>query len=116
MATIDSKTDLVKIAVNFSGGSMVINGDYAYMPASGGRVKVFNVKTEQLEKDNFITDSTKITTTYAVAVDELTGEVFVADAKNYTTGGEVICFDKNGKRKYSIPVGINPNNVVFVNK
>lgn len=116
MATIDSKTDVVRTAVNFSGGSMVINGDYAYMPASGGKVKVFNVKTEQLEKDNFITDGTKIMSTYGVAVDALTEEVFVTDAKGYTTGGEVFCFDKEGKKKYSINVGINPNNVVFVNK
>jgi YVTN family beta-propeller protein len=116
MATIDSKTDVVKTQVNFSAGSMVINGDYAYIPASGGKVKVFNVKTETMEKENFITDDTKITTTYGVAVDEISGEVFVTDAKNYTTGGEVFCFDKDGKKKYSINVGINPNNVVFVNK
>lgn len=116
MATIDSRTDLVKTAVDFSGGSMVINGDYAYIPSSGGKVKVFNVKTEQLDKDNFISDGTKVTTTYGVAVDELSGEVFVTDAKNYTTGGEVFCFDKDGKKKYTISVGINPNKVVFINK
>jgi YVTN family beta-propeller protein len=116
MATIDSKTDAVKTQVNFSGGSMVINGDYAYIPASGGKLKVFNVKTETIEKENFIVDGTKITTTYGVAVDELTGEVFVMDARNYSTGGEVFCFDKEGKKKYSINVGINPNNVVFINK
>lgn len=116
MATIDSKTDQVKTALNFSGGSMVISGDYGYIPASGGKLKVFNVKTEQLEKENFITDNTKITIPYGVAVDELTGEVFVTDAKNYTTSGEVFCFDKDGKKKYSITVGINPNNVVFINK
>ncbi len=116
MATIDSKTDEVKTQVNFSGGSMVINGDYAYIPASGGKLKVFNVKTEAIEKENFIADGTKVTTAYGVAVDDLTGEVFVTDAKNYTTGGEVFCFDKEGKKKYSINVGINPNNVVFINK
>lgn len=116
MATIDSKTDQVKTAVDFSGGSMVISGDYAYITASGGKLKVFNVKTEQLEKENFITDETKITSPYGVAVDELTGEVFVTDAKNYTTSGEVFCFDKDGKKKYSLTVGISPNNVVFINK
>jgi YVTN family beta-propeller protein len=116
MATIDSKTDEVKTQVAFSGGSMVISGDLAYIPASGGKIKVFNVKTEKIDTENFISDGTKITTTYGVAVDELTGEVFVTDAKDYTTGGEVFCFDKTGKKKYSINVGINPNNVVFINK
>lgn len=116
MATIDSKTDVVKTQVPFNGGSMVINGDLAYIPASSGKLKVFNVKTETVETENFISDDTEITTTYGVAVDELTGEVFVTDAKYYTTGGEVFCFDKTGKKKYSINVGINPNNVVFINK
>jgi len=116
MATIDSKTNLVKTQVDFIGGSMVINGDYGYIPAAGGKVKVFNVKTEKIEKENFITDDTKITTAYGIAVDELTGEVFVTDAKNYITNGEVFCFDKEGKKKYSIQAGLLPNNVVFVNK
>jgi len=116
MATIDSKTDLVKAQVDFSGGFMVISGDYGYLTAAGGKLKVFNVKTETLEKDNFITDGTKLTSPYGVAVDDLTGEVFVTDAKYYTTSGEVFCFDKEGRKKYSINVGINPNNVVFVNK
>jgi len=116
MATIDSKTDEVKAELAFSGGSMVISGDLAYIPASGGKLKVFNVKTEKIEKEDFITDGTKITTLYGVAVDDLTGEVFITDAKNYKTGGEVFCFDETGKKKYSINVGINPNNVVFVNK
>ena len=116
MATIDSKTDIVKSQVDFSGGFMVINGDYGYLPAAGGKLKVFNVKTETLEKENFITDDTKLTSPYGVAVDELSGEVFVTDAKYYTSSGEVFCFDKEGRKKYSINVGINPNNVVFVNK
>lgn len=116
LSTIDSKTDVVKTAVAFSGGNMVINGDRAYISASGGKVKVFNVKTEKLETENFISDGTKVTTMYGLAVDNLTGEVFVADAKNYTTSGEVFCFDKDGKKKYSITVGINPNNIVFINK
>lgn len=115
LATIDSKTDVVRTSVDFSGSSFVINGDHAYVTASG-KIKVFNVKTEQVEKDNFITDDTKITVTYGVSFDELTGEVFVTDAKNYSTSGEVFCFDKDGKRRYSINVGINPCNVVFINK
>ncbi|WP_432710556.1 DUF5074 domain-containing protein [Pedobacter sp.] len=116
LATIDSKTDEVKTQVEFTGGTMVISGDLAYIPASGGKLKVFNVKTEKIETENFISDGTKITTTYGVAIDDLTGEVFVTDAKNYTTGGEVFCFDDTGKKKYSINVGINPNKVVFINK
>ncbi len=116
LATIDSKTDVVKTQVNFSGGSMVIHDDFAYITASGGKLKVFNVKTEKMEKENFITDDTKIMLMYGVTVDELTGEVFIMDAKDYFSSGEVFCFDKDGKKKYSIKTGLLPNNVAFINK
>ncbi len=116
MAIIDSNKDEVKSQEDFSGGSMVINGDMAYITASGGKVKVYNVKTETLEKENFIADGTAVTTLYGLAVDALSGEVFVTDAKNYVTRGEVTCFDAEGNKKYSIQTGINPNKVVFVNK
>lgn len=116
LSIIDSQTDVVRSTEPFSGGSMVIHEDIAYITASGGKLKTYNVKTEQLEKDNFIADGTVVKTMYGVSVDELSGEVFITDAKNYVTQGEVICFDKDGNKKYVIQTGINPNKVVFVNK
>ncbi len=115
MAIIDSKTDLVKKQNDFDGGSMIIKDDFAYI-STYDHVKVYNVKTETIEKEDFITDGTTITSPYGVAVDNLTGEVFITDAKNYISNGEVFCFDKDGHKKYSIATGINPNNVVFINK
>lgn len=123
MTIIDSKTDQIKAQANFSAGSVAVSGDYAYFTASGGIVKVFDTKMDplvngvfQMEKSNFITDGTKITTAYGINIDELSGEVFISDAKSYTVNGEIFCFDKEGKKKYSLTVGINPNNVVFINK
>ena len=115
MAIIDSQTDIIKSQTESSISSMIINGDQAYIK-SGSTVKIYNVKTETIEKDNFIADGTTITKIYGIAVDNLTGEVFITDAKNYISNGEVFCFGKDGKWKYSIATGINPNNVVFVNK
>lgn len=123
MAIIDSKTDAIKAQAEFRAGAVAVNGDYAYMTASGGVVKVMNLKTDPMkdglfvpEKENFITDGTKPTTSYGIAVDEISGEVFVTDAKDYRSNGEVICFDKDGKKKYSIIPGLLPNNVIFINK
>lgn len=123
MTIINSSTDAIKASAEFKAGAVAVNGDLAYITASGGVVKTFNLKNDllvngvfTLEKDNFITDQTKITTAYGIAVDEISGEVFVTDAKNYSTNGEVFCFDKDGKKKYSLTTGINPNNVVFINK
>lgn len=116
MTIIDSKTDLVtKKFDNLSAGDIAINGDYAYLTDYSG-VQLFNVKTEAIEKASFITDGTKITSPYSVTVDAITGEVFITDAKDYSTNGEVFCFDKNGTKKYSLTTGINPGGVAFINK
>jgi YVTN family beta-propeller protein len=116
LAVIDSKTDVLKSQELFEGASITIQGDLAYIPVFGKDIKVYNIKTRQVERDNFITDGTVIKTAYGVAVDPITEDVFVTDAKNYVTKGDVTCFDKNGVKKYSIPAGINPNSVVFINK
>jgi YVTN family beta-propeller protein len=120
LTIIDSKTDAVKQTfANFSVGSMAINGDLAYISqytAANMVVKVFNIKTETIVKDNFIADGTVITTPYGIDVDDLTGEVFITDAKDYFNTGEVFCFDDKGNKKYSLKVGINPNKTIFINK
>lgn len=128
LTIIDSKTDAIKTTfTNFNGGKMAIAGDLAFFttegspktkdtPAITGNLKVFNVKTETVEKEKFISDDTFVTSPYGVNVDNLTGEVFVTDAKNYASRGEVFCFDKEGKKKYALTTGISPNGVIFINK
>lgn len=116
LAIIDSKTDAIKSSTDFSGGDFVIKGDTAYVPNYSGNVKLYNVKTETLISDNFISDGTPIMSIGGVTVDDLTGEVFVSDVKDYSSNGTVTCFNKAGVKQYSIPVGINPNKVVFINK
>lgn len=116
LAIIDSKTDKVKSSTDFSGGDFVIKGDTAYIPDYSGNIKLYNVKTETYLEKAFISDGTTITSIGGVTVDDLTGEVFVSDVKNYISNGTVTCFNKEGVKQYSIPVGINPNKVVFINK
>ncbi|TAH00072.1 MAG: YncE family protein [Sphingobacteriales bacterium] len=116
LTIIDSKTDLVKTTFdNFNGSNMTITGDLAFFTVTGG-AKIFNVQTETVVKEQFVTDGTVITSPYGVDVDNLTGEVFITDAKNYTSRGEVFCFDKDGKKKYVLTTGISPNGVIFINK
>lgn len=125
MAIIDSKTDAVtKTFANFTASAMAINGDLAYIAGSDydaaynsvSFVKVFNVKTETVTSEKFITDKTEIQTPYGINVNTVSGDVFVTDAKDYTTNGTVFCFGSNGVKKYTLNTGINPNTVVFINK
>ena len=126
LTIIDSKTDLVtKTIANFDAQTMAISGDYAYIAGASynavtkesvAYVKLFNVKTETVDKANFITDGTKIETPYGVTVDSVSGEVFVTDAKNYSTNGQVFCFGANGVKKYVLNTGLLPSKIVFINK
>jgi YVTN family beta-propeller protein len=117
---IDNTTDAVKTQSPTLGSahanSIVVDGDFAYFLMSDKKVLVYNVKTQTVAKASFITDGTVITTPYSIAYDSTTGEVFVTDAKDYASNGELFAFDKDGKKEYSITTGINPGTIVLVNK
>jgi YVTN family beta-propeller protein len=114
LAVIDANTDAVKSQTNFDGSGMVVQGTTAYFITSTNTIKVFDLKTMTATTSNFISDGTAVTTPYALAVDGSTGEVFVCDARDYTSAGAVYAFDKNGKKEYSISTGINPGKIAFL--
>ena len=114
LAVIDDNADVVKSQTDFDGSNMVVQGDNAYFITSTNAIKVYNVKTSTVTTASFITDGTKITTPYSLAVDASTGEVFVTDAKDYTSAGAVYVFDKTGKKEYSITAGINPGKIALL--
>jgi DNA-binding beta-propeller fold protein YncE len=92
---------------------MIISGDNLYFVTSANKIVVYNVKSQSVTNQSFVTDGTAITTPYALAMDSSTGELFVADAKDYTSNGAVYVFDKTGKKEYSITVGINPGKIAL---
>lgn len=80
-----------------------------------GTAKVYNTVTNTLIRAEFITDASIVTTPYGLNIDEENGDVYITDAKDYSSAGSVTCFDKDGKKKFSFSVapGINPNKVIF---
>lgn len=119
LTIINNVTDAPQAVPTLAGAygtAIVTNGEFAYFLSADNKVLVYNVKTQTIMKENFITDGTVITTPYNLTYDPLTGEVFVTDAKNFSTNGELFAFDKTGKKEYSITTGINPAGIVFVNK
>jgi len=119
LTIIDDKTDAVKSQPTVSVGynvPMAAQGDFVYFATADNKIAVYNTKTQALVRANFINDGTVVTTPYAIAADPLTGEVFVADAKDYSSNGTLYAFDKTGKLEYSIATGIDPGRITFVNK
>jgi YVTN family beta-propeller protein len=108
----------INLGPNFQYSHLRIFGDiaYAYNNYGGaGTAKVFNTATNTIVRNEFITDGTVITTPYGINVDDLTGDVYIADAKNYVSAGSVTCFTSAGVKKFSFSVapGVNPNKIVF---
>ncbi|MDB4924944.1 YncE family protein [Mucilaginibacter sp.] len=119
MTVIDDKTDLVKSKPTVNLGYNVpifVLGDFVYYPSADNKIAVYNAKTQTAASVNFITDGTVINTPYAISGDPLTGEIFVTDAKDYSSNGTLTAFDKTGKKEYSIVVGISPGKIALVNK
>ncbi|MEO6524287.1 MAG: DUF5074 domain-containing protein [Mucilaginibacter sp.] len=123
LSIINSATDVVTKKTDFGPGPFTIVGDNAYYlstsyatGAAVTQVLIYNVKTQTNGSTNFITDGTTFTAAYALAVDDLTGEVFITDAKNYSSNGTLFAFDKTGKKEYTIATGVVPGTIVFVNK
>ena len=77
---------------------------------------IIDVKTKEVVSQNFITDGTEkdITIPYGIAIHPETGDIFVTDAKNYVSSGTLYCFDKSGKKKWSVRTGDIPAHIVFL--
>ena len=121
ISVINSSTNLLKATLDtarYKYSHVRISGNIAYFYnnyGSGGTARVYNTDTNADIRAEFITDGTAITTTYGINVDEQNGDVYITDAKDYTSSGAVTCFDKAGKKKFSFATtpGVNPNKVLF---
>lgn len=79
---------------------------------------VVDVNTGEVITDNFISDGTdkNIAIPYGIAVHPETGDIFLTDARNYVSSGVLYCFDKNGKKKWSVRTGDIPACLAFLMK
>ena len=74
---------------------------------------MMDVLTEQIVKEQFITDGTSLTAPYGIAVNPANGDVYLTDAYQDTTTGDVYCFGADGHKKFSFEAGICPSCIDF---
>lgn len=87
---------------------------YDYSSMSSAWIKVLNLETDEVIKDQFISDGTQLKTPYGIKVNPLNGDVYITDAGTFTTNGDVYCFDNQGRKKFSFEAGLNPQAMVFL--
>jgi len=124
---IDTEKDVVKKTFNLAASNIAILNDVAYLYSvewnyTSGSNKIsyakINVKDETILTTKFITDGTdqSISIPYGIAINPTNEDVYVTDAKDYVSPGTLYCFDKTGKKKFSVTTGDIPAHIVFLNK
>ena len=77
---------------------------------------IINVRTHELITDHFINDGTEknIKIPYGIQVNPYNGDIYVTDAKNYVSSGQLHCYSREGKKKWSVRTGDIPAHMCFV--
>ena len=124
---IDTQTDKIKKTIDINASNFCIAGDTVYVygsdfNSSTGKTSIsyhyVDVKTQSVLPGKFITDGTDagIERPYGIAVDPVSRDVYLTDAKNYSVRGTLYCFDKLGKLKWSVTAGFIPAHLAFLLK
>lgn len=118
---------IVTDTLPFGVSNMAIRGDSLYFYSTEWNnytqsntitYGIVDVRTKRLVSDNFITDGTdkEITIPYGIAVHPETGDILVTDAKNYVSSGTLYCFDRQGRKKWSVRTGDIPAHITFLTR
>lgn len=95
----------------------VIGNQFSYVTMKN-EVTFALINTSSLEQvaTNFITDGTEqeITMPYSVAVNPITKEIYVTDAKDYVSPGRLYCFSPEGIKLWDVRTGDIPAHFVFL--
>lgn len=122
LVRIDSRTDVVTNTYNEKALSFTIDGPVAYLytydyQTKDSAIKVFDLTTGTVIRDNFITDGTTIQTPFSIEMNPFSGNIYITEAYNYTVRGDILCFNQQGQLQYRLnEIGLNPNTIVFSDK
>ena len=123
---IDTQTDQIKKVFDIAASNLAIDDDYAYVYATEWNYieqkntitySMIDVKDETLMNRKFIIDGTEknIKIPYGIAVNPISKDVFVTDAKDYVTPGKLLCYSAEGRLKWSVTTGDIPAHIAFTN-
>lgn len=122
---LDPATDTVIKEINepISDFSFVENRMYyyGYVYTSAGTTSSYGIiNTDNYQKisNNFIKNGVEnnIVIPYAITVNPINGDIFLADAKDYVSSGELFCFTKFGDLKWKVSTGDIPGHFAFLYK
>ena len=124
---VDTKEQKIKKTFDIPTSNLTIVGDTAYIIGSAFSYETFeweigyrmiDTKKEELLEDNFLPKSVsnEIEMPYGIAVDPLSKDIYITDARDYVSPGTLYCIDKNGVVKFTVKTGDIPAHFAFVYK
>lgn len=124
---IDAATGTIKKNFHMAVNEMTIVNDKLYFYGNEFNYNthtykktfgIIDVKTEQVISNKIIDSEYEsiIKTPYGIAVNPITEDIYITDARNYVSMGFVYCFDKNGKFKWKTEGGNIPAHFAFLYK
>ena len=75
---------------------------------------IINTKTMQMETPGFASNLPPITIPYGIIVHPITRDVYLMDAKNYVSSGELFCLSPKGELRWSVKTGDIPGHACFL--
>ncbi|WP_455498224.1 DUF5074 domain-containing protein [Coprobacter sp.] len=122
---INTRTDKVEGPLSIPVNNMCISGDSLYILAkefnyiTGYAESIYGIidtRTHKILTRNFISDGTdiRIDMPYGIAVNPVSKEILITDAKDFITPGLVYCFTPKGKKIWEYTTGEIPSNIAFV--
>jgi len=116
-AVIDQMDLLACTEMTLCGDSLYVysNAWSYFTQTSDVNYAIVDVRTRRVVTRRFITDGTetRFQNPYALAVNPVTREIFVGDARDYITPGKLYCFSPEGRLKWSANTGDIPSRIVF---
>ena len=105
--------------------NMWIDGDSIYIVSSAwSHVEMANkvtyaivdVEKQERVSESFITDGseTAIKAPYGIAVNPISKDIYVSDARNMVNPGYLHCYDRSGVKKWSVRTGDVPAHITFL--
>ena len=127
LAVVDPQSGKILKNMNIPVSNMWVDDDVAYIISSEySKVteteEITYAKVDMLNMEilsrQLITDGTdkKIKIPYGIAVNPVTKDIYITDAKSYVVSGTLYCFDKNGVKLWQQTAGQIPNSFAFKGK
>lgn len=124
---LDAATGTVKKNFHISVSDMTIVNDKLYYFGNEFNYNthsytktfgIIDIKTEEVISNTMIDQqyADAIKTPYGIAVNPITEDIYLTDARNYVSTGFVYCFDKNGHFKWKTEGGNIPAHFTFLYK